>query len=126
VRSPGQWPPSNPAGSSSRRRGRASSSASSREGLDSIRRLGPGGGASTSQGHPRTVFRRALERGNLLVAEATAREIGQVSFAEALELTLLIAEKEPHRHGSPGHDEVERMLRAMADPPTVQETRRIT
>jgi hypothetical protein len=34
----------------------------------------------------------------LLVAEATAREIGRVSLAEALELTLLIAKKEPHRH----------------------------
>ena len=54
---------------------------------------------STSQGHPRTIFRRALERGNLLVAEATAREIGQVSLVEALELTALIAEKEPSRHG---------------------------
>jgi hypothetical protein len=34
----------------------------------------------------------------LLVAEATAREIGVVSLVEALELTLLIAQKEPHRH----------------------------
>jgi hypothetical protein len=57
------------------------------------------GAASTSQGLPRTVFRRALERGNLLVAEATASEIGHVSLAEALELTALIAEKEPSRHG---------------------------
>jgi hypothetical protein len=29
------------------------------------------------------------------VAEATAREIGRVSLVEALELTLLIAQKEP-------------------------------
>ena len=34
-----------------------------------------GGGTSTSQGHPRTV-RRALERGNLMLAELTAREAG--------------------------------------------------
>lgn len=53
---------------------------------------------TTSQGHPRTVFRRALQRGNLIVAEATAREVGQISLAEALELTALIARKEPHRH----------------------------
>jgi hypothetical protein len=52
----------------------------------------------TSQGHARTVFRRALERGNLLVAEATAKEIGRISLAEALELTLLIARKDPRRH----------------------------
>jgi hypothetical protein len=49
-------------------------------------------------GHARTVFRRALERGNLLVAEATAKEIGRLSLAEALELTLLIAREDPPRH----------------------------
>jgi hypothetical protein len=56
------------------------------------------GEASTSQCHPRTVFRRALERGNLLVAEATAKEIGRLSLDEALELTLLIAQEDPRRH----------------------------
>lgn len=67
--------------------------------LDSFRRLDPeGGGASTSQGHPRTVFRRALEHGNLFVAEATAKEIGRLSLVEALELTLLISQKDPRRH----------------------------
>ena len=45
----------------------------------------------TSQGHPRTVFRRALERGNLLIAEATAREVGPLDLREALDLTALIA-----------------------------------
>jgi hypothetical protein len=30
-----------------------------------------------SKGHARTAFRRALERQNLLVAEATAKEIGR-------------------------------------------------
>src|SRR6266550_3429572 len=34
------------------------------------------GAASTSQGLPRTVFKRALERGNLLVAEATEETTG--------------------------------------------------
>lgn len=33
-----------------------------------------------------------------MVAEATAKEIGRVSFVEALELTLLIARKDPRRH----------------------------
>lgn len=51
----------------------------------------------TAQGHPRVIFRRALERGNLLLAEATAREIGWVSPAEALELTALIALQQPER-----------------------------
>jgi hypothetical protein len=49
-------------------------------------------------GHPRTVFRRALEHGNLLVAEATAREVGRITLDEALDLTLLIARKEPRQH----------------------------
>lgn len=61
-------------------------------------RLGPwGGGTSTSQGRPRTVFARALQNGNLYVAEALARELGRISLAEALELTILIGAKEPKR-----------------------------
>src|SRR5262249_17781364 len=45
----------------------------------------------TSQGHPRTAFRRALERGNLVIAEIEAREVGQLDLSEALELTALVA-----------------------------------
>jgi hypothetical protein len=44
-------------------------------------------GTSTSPGHARTVFKRALQRDHLLVAEATAKEIGRKSLVEALELT---------------------------------------
>ena len=40
-------------------------------------------------GPPRTAFRRALERGNLLLAEATAREVGRIDLREALELAAL-------------------------------------
>jgi hypothetical protein len=68
--------------------------------LDSISRLRPRrGGTSTSQGHPRTIFRRALEHDNLVLAEVTAREIGRVTIAEALELTALVARKQPQRYG---------------------------
>jgi hypothetical protein len=67
--------------------------------LDSFCRLGPGrGGASTSQGRPYTIFRRALERKNLLVAQATAKELPPLNFTDALELTILIARKDPRRH----------------------------
>jgi hypothetical protein len=45
----------------------------------------------TSQGHPRTAFRRAIERGNLVVAEIEARDIGRLDLGEALELTALVA-----------------------------------
>jgi hypothetical protein len=55
------------------------------------------GGTSTSQGHPLSIFRRA-ERGNLTVAEATARELLRVSLTDALELTILIARWDPRRH----------------------------
>jgi hypothetical protein len=56
-----------------------------------------GGGASTSQGRPYSIFRRALEHGNLLVAEATAKEAPPLNLTDALELSMLIARKEPRR-----------------------------
>ena len=46
---------------------------------------------TTSQGHPRTAFRRAIERGNLVSAELEAREAGRLDLDEALELTALVA-----------------------------------
>jgi hypothetical protein len=49
----------------------------------------------TAQGHPRAIFKRAIERGNLVIAEATAREIGRLTLDEALLLVFLYAEKEP-------------------------------
>jgi len=49
--------------------------------------------------HPSTIFRRALERDNLVLAEVTAREVGRVTIAEALELTALVARKQPDRYG---------------------------
>jgi hypothetical protein len=56
----------------------------------------------TAEGHPRAVFRRAIERGNLIVAETAAREMGRVSLGEALELVALIAFNDPRRHGRAG------------------------
>ena len=44
-------------------------------------------------------FRRALDRGNLLSALSAARDMPHVGLAEALELTVLIREKEPERFG---------------------------
>lgn len=51
----------------------------------------------TAHGHPRAVFRRAIERDNLLVAETVLRELGRPSLVELLELTALIARKDPRR-----------------------------
>lgn len=42
-------------------------------------------------------FARALERGNVIAAEASARELGSLRLAEALELTALIAVKDRPR-----------------------------
>jgi hypothetical protein len=51
----------------------------------------------TSQGHPRAIFRRALQHRNLLVAETTARELGRLDLSEALDLVALVAEVDPRR-----------------------------
>jgi len=62
-------------------------------------RSGPGTESRiTAQGHPRAIFTRAIERGNLLVAETVLREVGEPTLIELLELTALIALKAPERH----------------------------
>ena len=48
-------------------------------------------------GHARAAFQRALERGNLVVAEIEARDAGLLDLAEALELTALIALRDRER-----------------------------
>jgi hypothetical protein len=50
-----------------------------------------------AQGSPRSVFKRAIERGNLLIAEMTARELGRLTLADALDLLVLVIEKDPER-----------------------------
>jgi len=51
----------------------------------------------TAQGHPRATFQRAVERGNLLVAETVLRELGRPTLIELLDLTALIAKKDARR-----------------------------
>jgi len=53
---------------------------------------------------------RALQHGNLVVAEGMARELGRISLSEALELTILIARKEPQRLPKVGVRWLERYL----------------
>ena len=69
--------------------------------VSSLSRPAPGRRTLTAQGHPRAPFIRAVDRGNLLVAETTAREIGKVSLGEELELAL-IAQHDSRRHGRAG------------------------
>jgi hypothetical protein len=49
----------------------------------------------TAQGHPRAIFNRAIEHGNVAVAAAVARELGRITLQESLALTALVAIKEP-------------------------------
>jgi hypothetical protein len=44
----------------------------------------------TAQGHPRAISKQAIERGNVVAAEAAAREIG-LTLDVALQLVLLYA-----------------------------------
>jgi hypothetical protein len=48
----------------------------------------------TAQGSPRVVFKRAIQHGNVLIAETTARELA-LTLEEALQLVLLYAAYEP-------------------------------
>ena len=52
----------------------------------------------TPQGHPRAIFSRAIEHGNLVVAEQVAREVTNLTLEEALRLLFLYAEKDPIKY----------------------------
>ena len=52
----------------------------------------------TSRGHPYAEFKRALDRGNIWIAEAVAREMPQVSLEDALKLVHLYAERDSPKH----------------------------
>ena len=51
----------------------------------------------TAQGSALTRFKRAIERKNLLGAEMTLREMGNVGLLEALDYVVLLAELRPER-----------------------------
>jgi hypothetical protein len=53
----------------------------------------------TSQGSAQGRFQRAIQRRNLLAAEMALREMDYISVANALTLTLLLAEDAPQRFG---------------------------
>jgi hypothetical protein len=52
----------------------------------------------TSQGSAFMRFRRALDRGNITEALSAASELQHVGLGEALELCLLLRDKEPERY----------------------------
>jgi hypothetical protein len=54
----------------------------------------------TAHDHPRAIFERAIQRGNLAVAETVLRaEIPRPTLTDLLELTALIAQKDAGRRG---------------------------
>src|SRR5215470_5843712 len=55
----------------------------------------------TAQGQPRAVFKRAIEHGNLMLAEVTIREIGVVTLGESLSLVAFAAAKATRESDSP-------------------------
>jgi hypothetical protein len=52
----------------------------------------------TSQGTAHGRFQRAIHRRHLLPAEMAARELGGLSLADALDLTLLVREQARNRY----------------------------
>lgn len=52
----------------------------------------------TAQGSAYMRFRRALDRGNVTEALSAASELQFVGLAEALELTLLLVDREPEKY----------------------------
>jgi hypothetical protein len=48
----------------------------------------------TSQGHPYAIFRRAIERRNLIAAWSAAAELQAVPLADALALCLLVRDRD--------------------------------
>lgn len=53
----------------------------------------------TAQGSAYMRFRRALDRGNATEALSSAAELPHVGVAEALELCLLVLDRQPARYG---------------------------
>ena len=49
-------------------------------------------------GHPDAAFQRALKRRNVLMALAAAKDLPPLGLLDALELTVLVARKDPGRH----------------------------
>jgi hypothetical protein len=66
--------------------------------LRSKGRPAPEGGSITSQGRSYGIFQKAIQRRNVVAALAAARELPELSLEDALELTLLVARKDPRRH----------------------------
>jgi hypothetical protein len=66
----------------------------------------------TAQGHPRAIYKRAIERGNLVVAEMAAREAGNLTLSEALGLVCLYAYEQEAKFERPAVKWLGRFIRS--------------
>jgi hypothetical protein len=66
--------------------------------VSSRRRPAPGGGNVDLAGHSYGILEKALARRNVVAALAAARELSKLSLLDPLELTMLIARKDPSRY----------------------------
>jgi len=73
----------------------------------------------TSQGTARGRFQRAINRRHLLAAEMAAREMGGLSFADALLLCELLANADPQRYERAALRWLERFINERLPPLTV-------
>ena len=64
----------------------------------------------TAQGHPRTIFKRAIERGNLAHRRGDGARARPAVLDEALALTALVARHEPARRSRFAVRWLERLL----------------
>src|SRR5262245_1122952 len=68
-------------------------------GLGSRCPRGPeGGGTSGTAGHLYAGFQGALKRRNVLSALAATKQLPQIGLVDSLELTVLVARRDPRRH----------------------------
>jgi hypothetical protein len=78
---------------------------------------------NTAQGHPRAIFRRAIERGNLILAAGMARELGQSPSPKHSRLVALVAQKVAGALSGPVSDFQEVPLRIALPVPLVVSVR---
>ena len=64
----------------------------------------------TAQPHPSVRFQRALDKRSVLLAEATAHELGSLNLGQAFELVVLYAEAKDPKYERAALRYLERML----------------
>jgi hypothetical protein len=85
--------------------------------IHSISRSAPERSSVDLQGHPRTVFVRALERVDVTAAMAAAKQMGGLELGDALALCVVLAERDPDRYRRAAPRWVSRFIDEAGDVP---------